>query len=98
MIGATITCTGTPAALSSRTARRRLAAVLVRGSRSRRRSSSNVVMLNATDASRLDASSESRSMSRSTRAFLVIKRTGCPKARKTSSSLRVIRSFRSTGW
>ena len=97
MIGATIARTGTPAAASSRIARKLAAGVAVRGSSVRASSASSVVMLSATLTRCCSAIGDQKIEVAQTSAFLVIMHTGWRASSSTSKSPRVSLNCRSAG-
>jgi hypothetical protein len=98
MIGATITPTGTPAFASRSIAARRSFGGAARGSRIRWSDASRLVTEIATDAAPWEASSARRSTSRVTVKLFVMTATGFRYSASTSSTPRVMPSFRSAGW
>ena len=97
MIGATLTDTGTPAAVSSRIARSRPAGEEARGSSFCARSASSVTSVIVTRPAFIPASLDQRSVSRSTSALLVIVETGWPQSAITSRHCRAMRILCSIG-
>ncbi|MCY1246762.1 hypothetical protein D9M72_600290 [compost metagenome] len=79
-------------------ARRRACGADARGSRRADRCGSSEVTEKCTLTRFFSASGASRSMSRSTRAFLVMSENGCWVSSITSISWRVSLSLRSIGW
>jgi hypothetical protein len=98
MIGAVITPARMPASRSLAIASMRFSGWEARGSSLRASSPSRVVTDSATDTARFSASRRRMSMSRSTRAFLVMTPTGQRASASTSRQPRVISSFFSIGW
>ncbi len=97
-IGAAITPTGTPAALSSRIASSLRGGVAARGSILRAAVRSSVVTEMATLTRPRSAILARISLSRTTSADLVTIPTGWLAASSTSSTARVMRCSRSIGW
>ena len=96
--GDTLTPVGTPASARVRMVRRRRCGAAARGSSTRASFASSVVTVTYTAARPARPMGASRSRSRSTPLPLVTMPTGCCAVDSTSSTARVSRSSRSTGW